>query len=268
MTSIKFFALGDIHADFDLLSKALEQARREMADFVVLAGDLCDGDSLPSDASVEAFINQVEPLQGILVSAQLPVFFVPGNHDPLELLDVLNRPGITSLHDKKVEWEPYQLGGIGGSHFVTPQLAGKTVPFPEGNFPMQLNENPKIKHLRTFEGEKAPFLYSGVHLLYQHVFPCDVLITHTPALLPDSTYFHRESAGLYKLIAKCKPLIHISAHVHVPEVHVKTISWKNNENQPDTILLNLGSLSKGKLGLIRLSKSRKSLEKAEIVPLE
>ncbi|MFX0065357.1 MAG: metallophosphoesterase [Candidatus Hermodarchaeota archaeon] len=85
MSSFKIIACGDIHAEYDLFELVLKKALDEKADLLVLTGDFCNGRKLPSDAAVENFIKQAEPIKKILAKTPIQTFFIFGNHDPIEL---------------------------------------------------------------------------------------------------------------------------------------------------------------------------------------
>ncbi len=266
MVSANIGACGDLHADYDLLDVFLKKALEEKVDVILLPGDFCNGRTLPDDATNQDFIDQFEPFNKIFAKTTLPIFFILGNHDPIELVNELDpHQHIKYIHGINVEWNGYKVGGIGGSHYVTPQLQNKTVPFPEGRFPILFNNTPDLEHLATTHHENAPYLYSGVHLMYDKVFPCDILISHTPPLLPNKDNYHEASLGLYSLITKYKPLLSISAHVHETNTEIETISWKEKDNNTTTMLVNLGSLKNNKICLIKLSKEEKLIEQIEML---
>ncbi len=270
MSSFKIIACGDIHAEYDLFELVLKKALDEKADLLVLTGDFCDGRKLPSDAAVEDFIKQAEPIKRLLTKTPIQTFFVFGNHDPLELSSTLEiHSQIIHNHGKKINWNNYMIGAIGGSHSVTPQLLNETFSFPEGIFPNIIEHDPNLEHLRTFQKKGFSFyLHSGVHIQYKSLFPCDILVTHTPPLLPNRDNYYDGSAGLYKLIELYKPLLVISAHVHNPEAHIETINWKTDNDRRSTTLVNLGSLDSQKISLIRLLKHEKKVEQIEMVTIE
>ncbi|MFX1513466.1 MAG: metallophosphoesterase [Promethearchaeota archaeon] len=267
--AVKIFACGDIHADYDLLSRFVEEALEREVQLLIFAGDICNGRKLPCNTNVLDFIIQAEPITKILAEIAFPIFFVLGNHDPIALADELTRyPQIKDIHGKQIEWNGYRIGGIGGSHYVTRQLQSRTIPFPEGNFPYLFDNTDDFEHLRTIHSNNSPYIYSGVHLLYNKIFPCDVLITHTPPLLPERENFYEASVGLYKLITRFRPLLNISAHVHEPKSIIEEITWEKRDYNATTTLINLGSLRNKQICLISLSRDEKSIEQIEVEPIE
>ncbi|MFX0210422.1 MAG: metallophosphoesterase [Candidatus Hodarchaeota archaeon] len=269
MVLVKIGVCGDPHADYELFEIFLNKALAKHIDLLILPGDFCNGRTLPDDATTQDFIDQLEPINTLLAKISTPIFFILGNHDPIELAETLSlHRHIKNIHGKNVDWNGYIIGGIGGSHYITPQLQNKTVPFPEGRIPFLFNNTPYLEYLKTTHHKNDPYLYSGVHLMYDKIFPCDILISHTPPLLPENKNFHEASVGLYNLIRKHKPLLNLSAHVHEPEIHIKTISWEKVSPSWTTTLVYLGSLDNMKICIIILTKYKKMVEQIEILPID
>lgn len=164
----------------------LEQLKEIKVDYILFTGDFCCGRSLPINANETDFVKQCELLIKILgENSEQKMGFVLGNHDPEILANRLSSyPHISNVHCKKIEMGNYILGGIGGSHLVTPQLMDKTVPFYEGTLPDIYLEDPKFEYIREVKYPYAPYLYINVYIAYKKCLPTDILLTHTPPLLP------------------------------------------------------------------------------------
>jgi len=260
LKSLKFLACGDLHLNFDLLESALTHAQEEKVDFVILTGDIANGEKLSEAAESMDFLQQIEPIYDILNRFPLFVYFVPGNHDPCELTELLpirsRNKKIKSLHGTKVYHDYFCLGGIGGSHYVVPQLIGKTVPFPEGCFP-ELVDIPRLEHLYTLSQKVPRYIYSGVHSMYRNtVFPCDILITHTPPFRPQKDNHRVASLGLMALISEFKPLINIAGHIHNPKENIETIQWNNEQSIKTTTLIRTGELADRIVFLLTLNREK------------
>lgn len=269
MSLMKILACGDVHLNVNLLVRAYEIAQEEEVNLVLLVGDFCSGEMLPDTATPEDFITQAKPIIDTLERIEIPTFFVLGNHEPSILtprLDSLSN--VTDIHGRRLQLNDYWISGIGGSHSVVRQLVRKTLPFLEGILPeLEGVEPPKgLECVRTVMFNHVTHnIYSSVQTMYQDVFPCDILVTHTPPLLPSGTSdYMMYSAGLYQLIEQYHPILAISGHVHHPKKHIEHIDW-TGERQ--TILLNLGSLGNEKVGLINL-KDRNELPEVEMLYLE
>ena len=262
MTPFKVLACGDVHANVELLGRAFKLAGEEKVDLIIFSGDFCSGDDLPDSASSNDFVNQAKPIIDAIANLKLSIFFVLGNHDPSILASKIHiYSHVIDLHGQRIHWNNYQFSGIGGSHFIIPQLRKQTLPFLEGSFPEPIDTPTQFSHVRTIvNGEFPQYIYSSVQLMYQDLFPCDILISHTPPLFPDKGNYRFASAGLYQLIAQHQPLLSISGHDHQPKVRIESISWPNGEKQKHTTFVYLGSLDNGKVGLIQLSKDEKHVD--------
>jgi Icc-related predicted phosphoesterase len=242
MSELKIMAIGDIHLKFSLLTAALNMATKIGVDYVLLTGDFCDGKSLPLTASVQDFISQATPIIEVLSEFQaFEIGYVLGNHDPIQLMDKLNSlPHLMNLHGKRFSLGGYIIGGIGGFHYVVRQIKKHTLLFPE-----------------------KPFSYSKVPELYSSIFPCDILVTHAPPMLPSRLNYLEASAGIYQLLERYTPLLNISGHVHEPENHVEELLFRDSQKQ--VTLLSLGSLSSQKIALITLEKTVNRLTSCQMI---
>ncbi|MHA2245393.1 MAG: metallophosphoesterase family protein [Candidatus Hodarchaeales archaeon] len=266
MSSLKITVIGDIHAQLSLLSSALKKAIDIDSNYVVLTGDFCNGRVLARNATEKDFFTQINTIIDLLKEYKdLKVRFLLGNHDPIKITDKLTKlPHLMDIHGLNTNFGNYKVGGIGGSHKVTPQLPNKTLLFPEGYFPDLIDDFPDVEYIRKINNPGAPYLYSSVHKLYNTIFPCDILVSHTPPLLDNRQNFHQASAGLYKLIERYKPLLSVSAHIHAPKKHIEEISWNNTEK---TILFNLGSLNEKKIVVISLLKEEKEIVSLKMISI-
>lgn len=260
---------GDIHLNTDLLLRAFSLAQETKIDLIIFVGDFCEGAKLPETASSSDFLRQAQLVIELIKKITIPIFFVLGNHDPPELATKLDQIyHLTDLHDQNIDFHNYKFAGIGGSHFIVPQLVNNTLPFLEGIFPAVIDIGPNLEHVRTLtRNGVTQYIYSGVHIQYQDLFPCDVLVSHTPPMLPSNGNYQMASVGLYQLISCYKPLLSISGHVHTPDTHVEVLEWSRGASQAKTTLLHLGSLDGGKVGLVEFSRSEKCLERIEMVHL-
>jgi len=102
--------LTDIHGRTHVLEKILASAGS--FDIILVSGDLTDfGDSKKALEVVEA-----------LKKPGKPVFAIPGNCDPKEVLEVMEKEGV-SIHGKHTSFGGFVFAGFGGSNstpFDTP----------------------------------------------------------------------------------------------------------------------------------------------------
>ncbi|MFW6116704.1 MAG: metallophosphoesterase family protein, partial [bacterium] len=82
-------------ARIQALENLLGQATANSADFVVIAGDLFDDNAIDSTTSRRAF--------HILENASVPVYVLPGNHDPLLAGSVWEREPWSQETTKRVK---------------------------------------------------------------------------------------------------------------------------------------------------------------------
>jgi Icc-related predicted phosphoesterase len=261
----KIIGCGDVHAEFDLLDQVLKRGYKEDIDLIIFTGDFCDGRKLSENANVSDFLNQIEPIFDIFRSCKIPVFFVLGNHDPLELsMDLQKINSVIDLHNSKIIWNKYSIGGIGGSHYVTPQLLNLTVPFSEGIFPQKIQID-NFEFVKEIQMDDFPFyIHSNVQVLYDHIFPCDIFVSHTPPLLNETDHYSKYSAGIGYLLEKHRPLLALSGHIHKPEIMMEEFEWSDKSK---THLVNLGSLDNNKIFLIDLLGNEKQVIDIKILDL-
>ena len=270
MSLLRILACGDIHLELKLFNEVLELVKNEKIDLLILPGDFCNARALDSDAKVNDFLLQANPLVKILEKIDIPIFFVLGNHDPVELGPILsNNPFVSNLHGRRIRWNNYVFGGIGGSHMVPPQLLKLTIPFIERGFSQEIYDK-GFKLTRKISSDNTSiFLYSNVPKMYQDAFPCDILITHTPPLLLNDKEYNISSSGIYELISRYKPMLCISGHIHNPKKPVRTASWIEEPKQTvkETTLISLGSIDNKTFFLIELNRNNKKIEEIEKISI-
>ncbi len=149
---------------------------------IICLGDCVTGS--PTSFIVEMF-NQ-------LLAFTSNIFFIPGNHDPLDIQDQIKTLPITSLHNNRVEFAGINFVGKGGS-----------LPCP----------------VKTLYEESDEIIAQSIDKTVQ---PGDILCLHNPVwgyrdMLPDyNSGFHKHigSRSLLKLVEDVQPSIVFSGHVH------------------------------------------------------
>jgi len=105
--------IGDVHASWEHLERALEQVGRRGADGVILVGDLGSGDLtlqvLRTPERDARYLESVERVLDEVGGLGLPVAWVPGNHD----LPDLPFPG--NLDGTSATVAGLRIAGIGGA---------------------------------------------------------------------------------------------------------------------------------------------------------
>lgn len=190
------------------LSKFLERGY----DCLVLIGDLTNfGPASLSTSMLER-----------VKSAGIPTFAVPGNCDPKEILQVLEKYGV-NLHSKCKQLDNITFVGLGGSNLT---------PF---NTPFELTEaeiQEELAALTCTTGNNW------------------VLVTHAPPhgtkldQIPEGT--HVGSKSIRKFIEEKQPLVALCGHVH---------EARNTDKLGRTLMVNPGPISKGYAAEITVDKS-------------
>lgn len=208
---MKILVAADFHGVSNAesnLSKFLERGY----DCLVLIGDLTNfGPASLSTSMLER-----------VKSAGIPTFAVPGNCDPKEILQVLEKYGV-NLHSKCKQLDNITFVGLGGSNLT---------PF---NTPFELTEaeiQEELAALTCTTGNNW------------------VLVTHAPPhgtkldQIPEGT--HVGSKSIRKFIEEKQPLVALCGHVH---------EARNTDKLGRTLMVNPGPISKGYAAEITVDKS-------------
>ena len=108
---MKILVVADIHGDYHMVDKILEEARGEGPDVVVCPGNFTDMFKNPSEFSQ---LDLADLILQKLASLGKPLLCVPGNHDPYEILDVLDDYQ-ANLHGKHKKAAGVNFIGFGGA---------------------------------------------------------------------------------------------------------------------------------------------------------
>jgi Icc-related predicted phosphoesterase len=185
---LKILVIADVHGEFEKFSKIIESLMSQDFDFVLCPGDFTDMYNVPEGYSQ---FDIAEIVIQKLLSLNKPVFCVPGNHDPYELIELFEEYGV-NLHEKvKKANEKLMFIGFGGA----------ATPFNTKFEPTEEEiEKALEKQLIHIKGKKF------------------ILLTHNPPfgtkLDKIQTGEHVGSTTVRKFIEKEKPMLAISAHIH------------------------------------------------------
>lgn len=183
---MKILAIADIHGNLDVYRWILLLVEKQNIEAVVLAGDLLGFDPGFKTPEEAQFAN-AKKILGILDKITLPVLYIMGNDDLLEL--PCPKSHMRSLHGCRVE--------IGAYNFLGYQYS---LPFVGGSFEKTESE---IKNDLT--GLK-PLVDSNT-----------VFVTHSPAwgILDEvASVGHVGSKTIREFIEETAPQIHIHGHIH------------------------------------------------------
>ncbi|MGI6022744.1 MAG: metallophosphoesterase family protein [Methanoculleus sp.] len=98
--------LADLHGNYGKLDAFLSYDY----DAVIIAGDITN-------------FGPLEPVDSVLSRFEVPCFAIPGNCDPREIIDVLERSDAVCLHNSWISLGNLTIAGLGGSNetpFGTP----------------------------------------------------------------------------------------------------------------------------------------------------
>ncbi|MHA1758834.1 MAG: metallophosphoesterase family protein [Promethearchaeota archaeon] len=184
---MKILVLADIHGKYDELSKLLNKIKSNGFDLIICPGDFTDQFDVPNGFSQ---IDIAEIILQKMLSLKIPVFAVPGNHDPYEILDLFDEYGV-NLHNKVKKFKDVYFLGFGGAE----------TPFNTNFEPPEKEVKESLEELKK-EIKNKKF----------------VLVTHNP---PKNTKLDKVSSGVHvgseeikKFISKEQPILAISAHIH------------------------------------------------------
>ena len=183
---VKIMVVADIHGEFEKFSKMIDKIKENDFDFVICPGDFTDIHNTPEGYS-QMDISEV--IVQKLLSLGKPVFCVPGNHEPYDILEVFDEYNV-NVHMNHQKIDGFEIIGFGGA----------ATPF---NTKFEPSED-DIKN--------------GLDQMMKKIKNKFILITHNPPLNTkmDKTDSgkHVGSKNVRSFIEKNKPVLAISAHIH------------------------------------------------------
>jgi Icc-related predicted phosphoesterase len=138
-------------------------------------------------------------LENLLTLLNIPLFYVPGNHDPLYNLDsnLAHVEGGSNLDLKLVRFKKFLIGGFGGSVLYRP------------NGTNQYSQ--AEAYLRAFRLLPRLFLNRS-----NYGRALDILITHSPpfGIHDEDTQSHQGLKAINWLLRVARPRYHFHGHTH------------------------------------------------------
>jgi len=225
---MKILVFADIHGDFEKLSSVIDGIRKktiESTDLVVCPGDFTDMFSAPDEFSQ---IEVADMVLQRLMSLKKPMFCVPGNHDPYDILRLFDEYGV-NLHNK--------AESMGGLKFIG--WGGAATPFDTVFEPSEEESAESLSALGAAESKKEKA----------------ILVVHNP---PRGTNMdmtrsgeHVGSDAVRKFITENNPVMAISAHIH---------EALGTDRLGRTTLFNAGPVFSGNYGIVDVAGSRVKCE--------
>ena len=183
---MRVLASADVHGKWPVYEWLVTVAREQRVQAMLLAGDLLgcpDGFDTPQLAQQHEARILVEFLEG----AQVPVFYIMGNDDLVELNSRSSR--VQSLHGRRVRVGHFAFVGY---QYSLPFMGG-TFEKPEAEIELDLRDLTELLDAQT------------------------IVVTHSPALGVLDPGFGETQIGsrsLAELLAKRPFLVHIHGHSH------------------------------------------------------
>ncbi|MBI4173321.1 MAG: metallophosphoesterase [Candidatus Aenigmarchaeota archaeon] len=211
---MRLLVIADIHGRYQKLRKLLAKID-EKFDVVVCPGDFTDMHNIPREFSQ---MDVADIVAQSLIATRKPVVGIPGNHDPYDIVGLLEEYGI-SAHARVRKIDNMNFLGYGGAE----------TPF---NTLFEPSEDEIKKALDALAGTITGDF---------------VLVTHNPAKdtkLDSVQGTHVGSQSVRDFILKNKPTLAISAHIH-EAMGVDTLGT--------TTLFYPGPCHEGRYGLVDIS---------------
>lgn len=220
---MRLLVLADIHGKLDNLSKMVDKINEDTIDYVLCSGDFIDEYNIPHGFTLTDIIDVF--VQKLLAFGK-PVYCVPGNVDPVEIIDVFEEYGI-NIHNKKGKINKLNIIGWGGA----------LTPFHTMFEPTEAETKKSLEKLS-----------SGIKNF--------ILLLHNPPKNTKLDLVNKKHVGSVeerKFIENKKPLLVISAHIH---------EAAGTDKLGSSILFNPGAVSEGFYGLVEINrKSIKCVQK-------
>jgi len=202
--------LSDVHNRIGSLEQIVKLIHNRNVDLVLILGDLTN------------FGGERETMQVLKEIPKAETFAIPGNLDTKEVLETLEKRGI-SLHGKKKKFGNFTFAGFGGG------LLGNAGSFLSSEEQIERG----VGNLLTGENNA---------ILLTHLPPIDT------SLDLSSKGTHIGSKSVKKIIEKEQPILHLCGHAH---------SSFGEEKLGKTISINTGAVKEGRALLLHLEEGIK-----------
>lgn len=183
---MRILVIADVHGYSGDISNFFKKIDATDFDLIICPGDFTDMFNQPPGFSQH---NIADIILQKLVSFGTPLFCVPGNHDPYEIIDAFEEYGV-NLHGK--------VKKFGGETFMG--WGGALTPFHLAFEPTEEETAGALDKMRKGAGKDF--------ILILHNPPKDTKLDKTAA------GEHVGSVAIRKFIEKAQPKLAISAHIH------------------------------------------------------
>ena len=174
---MRIFAVGDLHGDASLAKKLADQADKENADLVLLAGDITEEQNILSGV-ISPFLEKKKK-----------VLFIPGNHESMATAEfIADFYGITNLHGYSVKYDDVGIFGCSAVNIGVNKISEDEI------FSLLKKGFDKIKDTKK-------------KIMITHIHPTGTKMEKFSNLVPGSE-------AVREAVKKLKPDILICGHVH------------------------------------------------------
>ncbi|KAJ3274295.1 hypothetical protein HDV01_003139 [Terramyces sp. JEL0728] len=235
---MKFLLIGDIHKSHYLNDVKNIQ---DQFDAVLINGDFVSiqhPNEIPQDD---------KDFQFILDQFHIPVYYVPGNHDPQSRFDsapsVLDsiKDQYRNIHLKWISVNGINIGGIGGAVGGIFKHSGKE----------KFEGYPYDQHSFTNDFNKLISSAPDTYILLTHCGPSNTVTTDENFLLDEKERVDMGADCLYQYHLKNKAMVHVHGHSH----HCFGMT-RIGEN----LVVNPGALEDGRYAVLEITDTIRSVQ--------
>ena len=174
---MKILATGCVHSDDALVHQLVQTAQQEQVDLVVICGDLTLAEH-NAEGVIKPFVDN-----------NIPVAFVPGNHESVATADFLEELfSVKNLHGSSLTHGEIGFFGCGGANIGLHQLSETEI------FELLSEGHERIKS-------------AGTRVMVTHNHPADTKMAQM-------SKFVIGSSGVKKAVEMLQPDLLLCAHVH------------------------------------------------------
>ena len=159
--SLTILLLSDTHCAFDYLEHMARVAKKDLPDLIIISGDLATYHHEAQGTEMESEFDFDKVLRTVEKDHEVPVFYLPGNHDPPSSYEPSKKFGGRSVnfHGKEVTVAPgLSLVGFGGA-----------VPATQNGYECWSG----FPYTEQQMGDKLRYLLIWVFLLPSLIFSCE-----------------------------------------------------------------------------------------------
>jgi Icc-related predicted phosphoesterase len=205
--NLNIIVIADIHGSREAYEKTVQKAKEAPADAICVCGDLTHFGT----------VKEAEEYLSILTQSQAPVFFVPGNLDPSDIINAKVK-GATCIHATCRNVKDYSFIGLGALH--------------------RAFEVPEDKIMQWLQKGSSECQQKVHTVIVSHVPPRDTKV--------DMAFIggHAGSRNFSRFIIDTKPVVVFCGHIH---------EGRGMDHVGNTVIVNPGPARRGYYALVELN---------------